>query len=559
MSDAPRGELHTPSDAPWLRGWPLLHLALCAGALLLVYRGAFPGPFFSDDHDLILENPIAEGLSLAHLRQMFDPRGSQLALTATYAPLHMLTIALERALFGLEPLGWHVFNVLLHAGATLLLASLFLASGIPSVAALLGAALFGLHPALVEGVAWMSQQKTTLCAVFAFGALRALRARPGLATWLFAGALLTKPHAGLLLPTAAAFLWVWRRDASQPSWGWLALWAALFALYAVPEVLAFREFSGYQPTTAPDPWLRLRSIPAIGARYFAMAATSWGVAAFAQPDPPASWLDPWWLGGLALAGVLAGRALGALRARREEGAWWVFAAAGFAPVSQLFPFMFPIADRYLYFILPGLLGAALLAQRDLSEGFARARGASAALALRRAGAVAGIALAAFFGWRSVLRAELWREPTFLFIDSARHYPNGYPAALLRARSAAQQGDAATAAEALRAAHARGMSDFMALTRDAGLAPIAGTPEFAAVVREMAQDFVDGTGEGEGLDQSTLHLLAHAHLLREDPREAARAFAAAIRAGGLQDAVLRGELAALVAADPTLEEVAEEDP
>jgi hypothetical protein len=545
-SEAPRSE--------WLRGWPWLHLALCAGVLLCVYQGSYSGPFFSDDNDFILENPIIEGLSPAHLRQMFDPRGSQLALTATYAPLHMLTLALERALFGLEPLPWHVFNVLLHAVATLLLASLFLASRIPAPAALLGAALFGLHPALVEGVAWMSQQKTTLCAVFAFGALRALRARPGLATWLFVCALLTKPHAGFLLPTAAAFLWVWRRDANRPGWRWLALWAALFALYAVPAVVAFRDFSGTQATEAPDRALQLRSIAAVGARYFTMATTSWGVSAFAQPDPPESWLDPWWLAGLVLGAALAGRALAALRAGREEGAYWVFAAAGFAPVSQLFPFLFPIADRYLYFILPGLLGATLLALRDLAERVARTRGSGTARALRRAGAVAGIALAAFFGWRSLLRAELWREPTLLFLDSARHYPDGYPAALMRARRAAQQGDAATAAEALRAAHARGMSDFMALTQDSGLAPIAGTPEFAAVLREMAQDLVDRTGDDAALDQSTLHLLAHAHLLRNDPREAARAFAAAIRAGGLQDAVLRGELATLVAADPTLKEV-----
>jgi len=259
---------------------------------------------------------------------------------------------------------------------------------------------------------------------------------------------------------------------------------------------------------------------------------------------------------VALGAALAARAFATLRAGREEGAYWAFAAAGFAPVSQLFPFLFPIADRYLYFILPGLLGAALLALRDLFERVERARGAGPARVLRRASAVAGIALAAFFGWRSVLRAELWREPTFLFLDSARHYPNGYPAALMRARRAAQQGDAATAAAALRDAHARGMSDFMSLTRDSGLAPIAGTPEFAAVLREMAQKLVDSTAGDEHLDQSTLHLLAHAHLLRGDPREAARAFAAAIRAGGLQDAVLRGELNALVAQDPTLKEFVE---
>ena len=53
--------------------------------------------------------------------------------------------------------------------------------------------------------------------------------------------------------------------------------------------------------------------------------------------------------------------------RREEGAWWLCAAVGFAPVSQFFPFEFPIGDRYLYFILPGLFGGVTLAATMLSN------------------------------------------------------------------------------------------------------------------------------------------------------------------------------------------------
>jgi len=541
VSDSPR---ETPRVRnPWLRGWPWLHLAVCAVVLLSLYRGALEGPFFSDDTDLILENPVVEGLSPAHLRAIFEPRGTQTVLTGTWAPFHMLAMATERVLFGLEPPAWHVVNVLLHAIATVLVASLFLASGIAPPTALLGAALFGLHPALVEGVAWISQSKTVLCGVFAFGALRAWRTRPALATALFAAALLSKPHAIFLLPTAAAFAFVWRDGRRRLAW--LAGWCALLALYALPEALAFLDYSGYQPQDSPDVFLRVRSVGAIAARYAWMAATSLNVAAFAQPDPPASWLDPWWLAGAALLAALAWRTLAALRARREEGAYWIFAATAFAPVSQALPFLFPIADRYLYFALPGLLGAALLALAPIAGRM------SAAPSWRLAGALAGVALAALFAFRTDARARLWREPTLLFLDSAAHYPDGYPAQMMRARRAAQQGDAATAAEALRAAAARGLSDFMSVAEDPALAPIAGTPEFAAVVREMADRFVATNPVHTDTDQATLHLLAHAQLIRDDRRAAAEAFAAAIRAGGLQDEVLREELAALRAADPSL--------
>ena len=542
MSDPPRAT----SEDPWLRGWPWLHLALCAAVLLVLYHGALRAPFFSDDHDLILENPVIEGLSPAHLRAIFEPHGTQVVLTGTYAPLHMLAMALERAAFGLEPLAWHVANVLLHALATVLVASLLLASGLSSPAALCGAALFGLHPALIEGVAWISQSKTVLCAVFAFGALRAWRAGPALATALFAAALLSKPHAVFVLPTAAAFAWVWR---DRKHFGWLVAWCALFALYALPELIAFRDYSGFQSQEAFDLGLRIRSVGAIAARYAWMAATSLNVAAFAQPDPPTSWLDPWWLAGAALLALLGLRTVQTLRARREEGAYWIFAVTAFAPVSQLFPFLFPIADRYLYFALPGLIGATLLGMRDLEPG----------RTARRAGALAGIALALFFAVRSEARGRLWREPTLLFLDSARHYPDGYPAQMMRARRAAQQGDAAEAAAALRAAHARGASDFMAVADDPALAPIAASPEFAAVLQEMATRFVETNPVGTDTDQATLHLLAHAELIRGNARAAAQALAAAIRAGGLQDAVLRQELAALVSADPSLADLTENAP
>jgi hypothetical protein len=548
VSDPPRATPH-----PWLRGWPWLHLALAAALLLALYHGALRAPFFSDDHAFILENPVTEGLSPAHWRAMFEPHGSQVVLTGTYAPLHMLATALERAAFGIdEPFGWHVVNVLLHALATVLVASLLLASGLTAAAALGGAALFGLHPALIEGVAWISQSKTVLCAVFAFGALRAWRARPGLATALFACALLSKPHAVFVLPTAAAFAWVWR-DRSRA--GWLAGWCALLALYALPELIAFREFSGFRAEEAFDLGLRVRSIGATAARYAWMAATSLNVAAFAQPDPPVSWLDPWWLAGAALLALLGIRTVQTLRARREEGAYWILAASAFAPVSQLFPFLFPIADRYLYFALPGLIGAAWLALAELAQRVAARRGDTAQRSLRRAGALAGIALALFFAVRSEARGRLWREPVLLFLDSARHYPDGYPAQMLRARRAAQQGDAAEAAAALRAASARGASDFMAIAQDPALAPIAATPEFAGVLQEMATRFVATNPAGADTDQATWHLLAHAELLRGNARQAAVALAAAIRAGGLQDAVLREELAALVAADPSLREAA----
>jgi hypothetical protein len=70
----------------------------------------------------------------------------------------------------------------------------------------------------------------------------------------------------------------------------------------------------------PDPWVRLRSAFELVARYLAMAATSYGVSAFQEPEPAVSLLGPWWLAGVAAVAALGVRALLALRGGREEAA-----------------------------------------------------------------------------------------------------------------------------------------------------------------------------------------------------------------------------------------------
>src|SRR5262249_11239915 len=133
----------------------------------------------------------------------------------------------------------------------------------------------------------------------------------------------------------------------------LAIWLAVFLAFAPLEVTGLATLKPADARAYGDAATRLRSIASIGAHYLWMAATGSGTSAFHEPLPVRSWLD---------GGGLAGRARG-LRAGDEEAAWWIAAAAAFAPVSQVAPFFFPMADRYLYFMLPGLIGGSLLAGR----------------------------------------------------------------------------------------------------------------------------------------------------------------------------------------------------
>ncbi|MDH5566535.1 MAG: hypothetical protein OEY15_07710 [Myxococcales bacterium] len=539
--------MNSASAASWgLRSW----LLLFAGFLLLgiaLYRAALWGPFVSDDVAYLVANPYTSELSLANVLAMLDPWGPAKFYTANYAPLHLLLSALERQAFGDAPLGYHLVNVGVHALVGTLLVAWFRRAGAWPRAALLGGLLFIVHPANVEAVAWASQLKTCAGLAFALGALLALPAAPAWATLLFVLSLLTKASAGFALPTAAAFAWLRRRRGT--GWGverrWLAVWL-FFALWiAVPQLASFERLGPVRVEAYADSWLHLRTIAAVGARYLVMAASGCGVSAFQEPAPAASWLDPWWLAALPLGAALSLRTVATLRRGAPEAGFWIAAAAGFAPVSQVFPFLSPVADRYLYFLLPGLMGGALLwAQDGLAWHELRVAGRQAARrgAARSGALLAAVGLSAWFAFQSAQRAPLWNNETLLLLDAATHTPDGTVAHFLRARSAAQAGDVPGAVGSLRSAAARGLDRFLSVRDDPGLAPIREHPAFREVVREMAGRWIATARRRGYRTQPELHMLALAHLERGELVEAVRALEASLAAGGPLSGVVRDDLA-----------------
>jgi hypothetical protein len=523
----------------WPRAWPLVAFLGFALLSLAIYRGALTGPFISDDLGYIVTHPYTEELSVRQVRAIFDPFGPARLYAANYAPVHLLLTAVEREIFAEASFGYHLVNVLVHALNATLLVALLLASGLPGGAALLGGVFFAVHPANVEAVAWASQLKTNAALVFSLGALLALRRHPVWATGLFALGLLTKASAAFALPAAAAFVWAW--GAHEPAQtgrrgAWLAGWLLLFGLYAIPQFSSFAHLGAVEVEAFADPWVQLRTIAGVGARYLAMAATSYGVSAFQEPEPARSWLDPWWLVALPAGGLLAWRLVVTLRRRSVEAAWWVAAAASFAPVSQLFPFLNPVADRYLYFILPGLIGGVLCAGLEL-------RGRLPVAAWRGAAAAAA-ALSVFFAVQSSARAELWRSELFLLVDAAEHYPEGGTASFLRARRFAREGDIEAAVAELRRASERGIDRFLVLESDPGLAPIRSEPAFRELIRELAGRWIELARRRGLRTQAELRMLGLAHLQRGELDAAVAAFERALEAGGPLEPVVRSELDAV---------------
>lgn len=184
-----------------------LTLFLAAAAMLAAAAAMWPsasGEFVWDDYAYVTGNPQLRDTS---------PRGLLNIVTTPhyglYKPAAILTLAANFKLAGLNPRPYHLTNIALHAvNAALVLWLVFELTGMTG-AAFLCALLFAAHPLHVESVAWISERKDVLYALFFLlsSALYARYAKTGSRAayrWsvLCFGLSLTAKPMGITLPFA---------------------------------------------------------------------------------------------------------------------------------------------------------------------------------------------------------------------------------------------------------------------------------------------------------------------------------------------------------------------
>jgi protein O-mannosyl-transferase len=142
----------------------ILVCALLGAITLTAYGPAMRCEFVNFDDDYyITENPhIQGGLSPAGVEWAF----SNTQQAAYWAPVMWLSHQLAWQLFGSNPWGHHLINVLLHAANTVLVFVLLRRMTGTVWRSLVVAGLFGLHPVHVESVAWVTERKDVLSTFF---------------------------------------------------------------------------------------------------------------------------------------------------------------------------------------------------------------------------------------------------------------------------------------------------------------------------------------------------------------------------------------------------------
>jgi Tfp pilus assembly protein PilF len=179
-----------------------VRIGLLLGIALLVYANGLVNGFTYDDEGYILRSHAVQSGSLG---EMFQPtKGNNI-----FRPLTFATFALNWAVGGAQPFGYHLVNLLLHAAVTLLLYLVLrvllvqLKNG--ELVAFAAAVLFAVHPIHTEAVTSIVGRSELLAAGFLFaGWLLHLQDRTIAALLCFAMALLSKESAVVFLPLVLA-------------------------------------------------------------------------------------------------------------------------------------------------------------------------------------------------------------------------------------------------------------------------------------------------------------------------------------------------------------------
>ena len=365
-------------------------MAFCA------YSNSFHAPFLLDNDPIILQDQRLRAATGEHVQRILHGEYWPLGTSSLYRPLTTFSFLLNYSVLenGANPSGYHWLNFLLHAANMVLVYLLGLAIFEQLPAALLLAALWGLHPVLTESVTNIVGRADLLAALAVLAALHAHRkALPAggarKAAWRAAIALavtagmFSKESTIVVLAAFTIYDLTLGRGASwkarSPSY-LAALAPCLAFLYVRAQVLGAEAAAAFpfgdNPLMGAGFWTaRMTAVKVIG-RYVALlvwpAALSWDYSY--NENPLFAWGLTNWEDAkaiLALVLCLAGGAAAVACWRRHKPVCFgiAFFFAALAPVSNVFLRIGSImAERFLYlpsvgFAVLAVYGAHLLSQR----------------------------------------------------------------------------------------------------------------------------------------------------------------------------------------------------
>lgn len=426
--------------------WVVCSIALVVLAFAL-YSPSLKNGFVFDDADLIVND---------HKLRSFWNLSSSLA--NNYRPLRTISYALDYAVWGLNPTGFRITNILIHAGNCVL--ALLVArrvTGGARVASLVAALVFAVHPVQVESVAYISGRRDVLFTLFflagflAYAQFRDATVRSRRYMWLGATAVLfllslASKEMAASFPLVCALWDVWRAtalddDNERPPLGdvirriaregvilYAVAVAALagFAYYTIEIRRATTRLIGadieYWGGSALN---NLLTVPLTYAHYVFLTVWPRTLAAqyYGAFDPASGFSDPRVIPAVILLLALSVGSLWLIvrTTHRVAGFGVAWFLVTLLPASQIIPHHEIVADHYLY--LP-MFGAGLF----LAGGLIALERAGARELWQRVALGACIVAIALLAARSVVRERDWLDEATLWEATYKAVPQSPRAA-----------------------------------------------------------------------------------------------------------------------------------
>lgn len=413
----------------------LICFGLALSVLVVFGRLAFFDFVFFDDHVYVIEKAqVLAGLTTESIRWAF---------TATDAgfwhPLTWISLMIDHEIWGLNPGGYHLTNLLLHLAATLLLfAALHRLTGALWKSGFV-AVLFALHPLHVESVAWIAERKDVLSGVFWMLSLL-LYARyvesPGwrrysLVLLSFILGLMAKPMV-VTLPVIMLLLDVWPCNRlSGGNWrrNWklvlggkipfliLGVAAGIVTMMAEQQVGAMKSFEEFPF------FVRLTNAVVAYGFYLYKMVLPFNLSVH-YPHPGA-----WPLGtvilSLAVLGVLSYFSIRSFKSAPYLLVGWLWYLISLLPVIGLIQIGgHAFADRYTYIPLIGVFIAVVWGVGELTEQ-RKLRQSSGSDHSQLVTAMLGMVVIVFFALISVVQVGRWQDAETLFRQAVAVTENNY--------------------------------------------------------------------------------------------------------------------------------------
>ncbi|MFY9553492.1 MAG: hypothetical protein WAV47_02105 [Blastocatellia bacterium] len=422
-----------------------LYIALASLVIVVgvCYANALGNGFVFDDHGHVLSNKSFR--SLTNLPKL---------LVASYRPLRDISYALDFALWGERPFGFHLTSILIHLGNTLIVMLLMRRLTRDIIPASIAALIFAVHPIQVDAVTYVSGRRDVLFSLFylvsfhSYLTYRRLadnrdQRSSSLRAFLFFALFLVCWALSLLSKEMAAsmplviFLWnfcdVWDKQGSN--WGrqlfnaikktlrrdrWLYLTLSL----AVPAYVWYQVFVKGGSMRA-----RMSGFDYWGGSFYTNLLTSirvqaWFLKQLVFPTPIVQYSGAFDIAAtilewrVILSVIVVGATLAAGFVLLNKDRLLAFAILSYfallVPVSQIIPHHELLADHYLYLPMMSFgLFVALLARKvaSRSEMFKR-------ISYAAAGAVVIV-----FAVMTVMRNPVYKDDLALWKTNYQEVPN----------------------------------------------------------------------------------------------------------------------------------------